>query len=106
MFGMLKKHYIMEVENRVKACIKIGAAVYSCQTDGALFASEDSYYGESMPVNIKGTSSLKYLSAGEALAELAALINAIKSAPEFKSSKVVVIGGSYPGNLAAWMRVL
>lgn len=47
MFGMLKKHYIMEVENRVKACIKIGAAGYSCQTHGALFSSEHRYYGES-----------------------------------------------------------
>ncbi|KAI8438856.1 hypothetical protein MSG28_011202 [Choristoneura fumiferana] len=76
------------------------------ETNGALFASEHRYYGESMPVVMKDTSSMKYLSSKQALADLAALIKTIKSAPEFKSSKVVVIGGSYAGNLAAWMRVL
>ncbi|XP_073958340.1 putative serine protease K12H4.7 [Choristoneura fumiferana] len=84
--------------------------VFPCQlaneTNGALFASEHRYYGESMPVDIKDTSSMKYLSSKQALADLAALIKTIKSAPEFKSSKVVVIGGSYAGNLAAWMRLL
>ncbi|KAI8438857.1 hypothetical protein MSG28_011203 [Choristoneura fumiferana] len=84
--------------------------LFPCQlaneTNGALFASEHRYYGESMPVDIKDTSSMKYLSSKQALADLAALIKTIKSAPEFKSSKVVVIGGSYAGNLAAWMRLL
>ncbi|XP_073957726.1 putative serine protease K12H4.7 [Choristoneura fumiferana] len=84
--------------------------LFTCQlaneTNGALFLSEHRYYGESMPVDIIDTSSMKYLSSKQALADLAALIKTIKSAAEFKSSKVVVIGGSYAGNLAAWMRLL
>lgn len=76
------------------------------ETHGALFASEHRYYGLSMPVDMEDTSSMRYLSSKQALADLAELIKTIKSAPEFKSSKVVVIGGSYAGNLAAWMKAL
>lgn len=79
---------------------------FTCQlaneTNGAVFLSEHRYYGHSKP----NDKSLKYLSSKQGLADLVTLIKAIKSAPEFKSSKVVVLGASYAGNLAAWMRAL
>lgn len=75
-------------------------------TNGALFSTEHRYYGASIPVYPATVSWLKFLSAKQALADLAELIKYIKSADKFKLSKVVVVGGSYAGNLAAWMRVL
>jgi hypothetical protein len=51
------------------------------------------------------TSNLKYLSADQALADLARIIGHIKSDLNTANSKVVTIGGSYPGNLAAWFRL-
>ncbi|XP_049882647.1 putative serine protease K12H4.7 [Pectinophora gossypiella] len=79
------------------------------ETNGAMFGSEHRYYGKSMPLDNTVTENLKYLSSRQALADLAYLLETIRSSPKFKkstSSKVVVIGGSYPGNLAAWMRLL
>ncbi|KAJ2946874.1 hypothetical protein O0L34_g16206 [Tuta absoluta] len=49
--------------------------------------------------------NLKYLSSRQALADLSRLIQMIKSSPQFKDSKVIAVGGSYAGNLAAWMRL-
>ncbi|KOB75120.1 Carboxypeptidase 3 [Operophtera brumata] len=76
------------------------------ETKGAMFLSEHRYYGESKPfVNIT-TENLRFLSSRQALADVAGLLKQIKSSPEFNSSKVVVVGGSYGGNLAAWMRLI
>lgn len=78
------------------------------ETKGAMFGSEHRYYGKSMPLNNSVTENLKYLSSRQALADLATLLETIRSFPKFKAeeTKVVVIGGSYPGNLAAWMKLL
>ncbi|XP_059051096.1 putative serine protease K12H4.7 [Achroia grisella] len=76
------------------------------ETKGAMFLSEHRYYGKSMPLNISNTENLKYLSSRQALADNAKLLTSIKSIPKFNESKIVVIGGSYAGNLAAWMRLL
>ncbi|KAI5652118.1 serine carboxypeptidase s28 domain-containing protein [Phthorimaea operculella] len=79
------------------------------ETKGAMFGSEHRYYGKSIPLDTSiDTENFKYLSSRQALADLAHLLKAIKYSPKFKDSacKVVVIGGSYPGNLAAWMRLL
>jgi hypothetical protein len=51
------------------------------------------------------TENLKYLSADQAMADLARLINYIKVDLKTKNSKVITFGGSYPGNLAAWFRL-
>lgn len=84
-----------------------GGMIYDLanQTNGAMFMSEHRYYGKSMPLKNKGVKNLKYLSAWQALADLARLIERIKLIPTFGEAKVVVIGGSYPGNLAAWFRL-
>ncbi|KAJ2939762.1 hypothetical protein O0L34_g17954 [Tuta absoluta] len=79
------------------------------ETNGAMFGSEHRYYGKSMPLQNTVTENLRYLSSRQALADLVYLLKKIRSSPKFEkstASKVVVIGGSYPGNLAAWMKLL
>jgi thymus-specific serine protease len=76
------------------------------ETGGAMYVSEHRYYGKSKPFQNFTAETLKYLSSRQALADIARLLEMIKASPEFKSSKVVVIGGSYSGNLAAWMKLL
>lgn len=67
---------------------------------------EHRYYGESYPTATMTTENLsKYLSSQQALADLSRIITHIKSDLETETSKVITIGGSYPGNLAAWFRL-
>eukprot|EP01034_Spumella_vulgaris_P024824 gene24824-31211_t len=51
------------------------------------------------------TESYKYLSADQALADLARLIGKIKKDLNTNNSKVITLSGSYPGSLAAWFRL-
>ncbi|XP_034832497.1 putative serine protease K12H4.7 [Maniola hyperantus] len=76
------------------------------ETNGALYVSEHRYYGESKPLNGTDAEALKYLSARQALADNAYLLKYLKHFYIYKKSKVVVVGGSYSGNLAAWMKLL
>lgn len=46
--------------------------------------------------------SLKYLTSKQALADLDTFIRAMMT--QYESNKVIVFGGSYAGNLAAWYR--
>ena len=86
---------------------------------------EHRFYGESFPYIDMSTASLQYLSADQAniyilnlynyvdicilfpqaLADLARFISFLKQDLTTLSSKVVTVGGSYPGNLAAWFRL-
>jgi hypothetical protein len=66
---------------------------------------EHRFYGQSYPTKDMSTSNLKYLSADQALADLARIIGHIKTDLNTKNSKVITVGGSYPGNLAAWFRL-
>ncbi|XP_068626517.1 putative serine protease K12H4.7 [Battus philenor] len=76
------------------------------ETNGAMYASEHRYYGKSMPVQGTSVENFKYLSVYQALEDNAHLLRIIKLNPIFYKSKIIVIGGSYAGNLAAWMRLL
>ncbi|XP_061724073.1 putative serine protease K12H4.7 [Cydia pomonella] len=78
------------------------------ETHGALFATEHRYYGKSLPDIPKDNTIeyYKFLSSHQALEDLASLIKMLKSNSKYKSSKVVVVGGSYAGNLAVWMKKL
>lgn len=79
------------------------------ETNGALIMSEHRYYGQSLPFQNLVTENMKYLSSQQALADLATLVKFLKSTFKSKKSpdpKVVVVGGSYAGNLAAWMKLL
>jgi len=75
-------------------------------TFGALmFALEHRFYGESQPLPDWTVESLQYLSSQQALADLAAFIVDMQNQYAANSSPVIVFGGSYPGNLAAWFRI-
>lgn len=79
------------------------------ETNGAMILSEHRYYGKSLPIANLVTENMKYLSSKQALADLATLIKHLKSSfksDESPDQKLVVVGGSYAGNLAAWMRLL
>lgn len=74
-----------------------------------LVFAEHRYYGNSMPYGADSYKDLKrlgYLSAEQALADFALLIDFIKTnVSGAKSSPVVAFGGSYGGMLAAWFRM-
>ncbi|KAJ0182325.1 hypothetical protein K1T71_001694 [Dendrolimus kikuchii] len=76
------------------------------ETKGAMFLSEHRFYGKSKPFDNLTVQNLMYLSSRQALADTANLLQTIKMTSKFNSSKVVVVGGSYAGNLAAWMKLL
>jgi thymus-specific serine protease len=71
-----------------------------------LYAVEHRYYGESQLFKDWSTDNLKYLTADYALDDLAAFIDEHNKQFDisFPGSKRqwMVVGGSYPGALAAW----
>ncbi|KAJ9089159.1 hypothetical protein DSO57_1015669 [Entomophthora muscae] len=81
--------------------VKSGLAVdLATEHNGVLYALEHRYYGKSQPFETLSVANLKYLSASQALEDLACFAKNIRHRP----SKWFLIGGSYPGNLAAWGR--
>lgn len=75
------------------------------QHNGLLVNIEHRFYGESYPTPSMTTAELSLLSADQAMADLARLITHIKESLSSQDSKVITVGGSYPGNLAAWFRL-
>jgi pimeloyl-ACP methyl ester carboxylesterase len=69
---------------------------------------EHRYYGQgnnSKPVPDFSTPNMKWLSVDQALADTANFIKNVKI-PELETdAKWIAVGGSYAGNLAAWMRL-
>ena len=49
--------------------------------------------------------NLAYLTSTQALADLATFIDAMNTARNLTGSKWIAFGGSYPGSLAAWLRL-
>lgn len=76
------------------------------QHHALLIDVEHRYYGESYPTSDMSNDNLKnYLSADQAMADLARIIGYIKQQVNSPNSQVITVGGSYPGNLAAWFRL-
>ncbi|CAI4230388.1 unnamed protein product [Auanema sp. JU1783] len=77
------------------------------KTHGAqVYLVEHRYYGESRPTPDMSTSNLLYLSSAQALEDFAYFITLMKTQnPNFQNVSWVTFGGSYSGNLAAWMRI-
>jgi pimeloyl-ACP methyl ester carboxylesterase len=70
---------------------------------GALmFQLEHRFFGQSHPLEDASDASFQYLSSDQALADLDDFIKAMMA--QYKTDQVVVFGGSYAGNLAAWYR--
>lgn len=95
-------------EGPLRGTVLAAGMIYdlASETHGAMFASEHRYYGDSIPLNPTKKENLKYLSSRQALADIHKLLTDKKQSSRLKHSKVVVIGGSYAGNLAAWTRKL
>ena len=85
-----------------------GEHVELAATYGALLVSlEHRFYGASVPTADLTTSSMRYLSSHQALADIANFYDSYL-APTFsltRRNKVVTFGGSYPGALSAWARL-
>jgi pimeloyl-ACP methyl ester carboxylesterase len=69
---------------------------------------EHRYYGASHPFDNLSTENLRYLTSRQALADIAEFLTAVNEEliDTYGGSKrkVVVVGGSYPGALAAWFK--
>lgn len=86
-----------------------------------MIALEHRYYGESQPVENMSNENLVFLTSTQALADLERFLSYIlafepsvadtQSTPALElpaataNSKVVTFGGSYPGNLATWLKL-
>ena len=68
-----------------------------------LMSLEHRYYGDSQPFEDWSTPNLKYLTSTQALADIASFIDSQNERLNRKADWIV-IGGSYPGALAAWFK--
>ncbi|XP_045784697.1 putative serine protease K12H4.7 [Maniola jurtina] len=79
---------------------------YAKQFNALCIQLEHRYYGESHPTMDLSTKNLLYLSSHQALADLANFISAMNDKYKFnREVKWIAFGGSYPGSLAAWLRL-
>ncbi|XP_055384473.1 putative serine protease K12H4.7 [Condylostylus longicornis] len=76
----------------------------AAENNAYLFYTEHRYYGKSFPTSDLRTENLKYLTVGQALADLAYFIKVQKQKPQFKESKIVIAGGSYSATMVTWFR--
>ncbi|XP_011185032.2 putative serine protease K12H4.7 [Zeugodacus cucurbitae] len=77
------------------------------QHNGMLYYVEHRYYGQSWPIDDASVENLRFLSARQALADLAHFIRQLKSREtELSYSKVILTGASYSGSLVAWFAKL
>ncbi|KAF2879874.1 hypothetical protein ILUMI_26304 [Ignelater luminosus] len=95
-----------EGEASVKWMTK-GAWIDYAKKFGALcFQLEHRYYGKSHPTKDLSTKNLQYLTSQQALADLAEFISAMNQRYGLSTdAKWIAFGGSYPGSLAAWLRL-
>nr|CAD7456840.1 unnamed protein product [Timema tahoe] len=79
---------------------------YASQLGALCFNLEHRFYGDSHPTKDMSVKNLRYLSSEQALADLAEFIEAMNNKYKLTSAtKWIVFGGSYPGSLAAWLRL-
>ncbi|ELP83425.1 serine carboxypeptidase (S28) family protein, partial [Entamoeba invadens IP1] len=74
----------------------------AARTNGLMLAIEHRFYGDSTP-SLK-MDKLIYCTAEQAMMDYIEIITYIQETRNFIDHPVIVIGGSYSGNLAAWMR--
>ena len=89
---------------------------------GALVVTlEHRYYGKSFPVDNMSVENLKFLTSEQAQADLARMIDFVAALPvgevelkaqpalvnkfDLSASRWVAFGGSYPGNMATWLKL-
>lgn len=78
---------------------------YAQQYGALVVAIEHRFYGESIPLNSSSTDNLRYLSSQQALADYAYFHDYLNQQLSIPASVPwIVFGGSYSGNLAAWIK--
>uniref|UniRef100_A0A1L8DP91 Putative thymus-specific serine protease n=1 Tax=Nyssomyia neivai TaxID=330878 RepID=A0A1L8DP91_9DIPT len=71
--------------------------------NGYMFYTEHRFYGKSKPTSNLTVENLKYLTSGQALADLAHFIqNKTIEVPGANESSVFLVGGSYSASLVTW----
>nr|XP_026483914.1 putative serine protease K12H4.7 [Vanessa tameamea] len=74
-----------------------------------LFYTEHRYYGQTRPSNGTTVPELRYLNVDQALGDLAQFIQYVKSDSfengKFQTGNVALVGCSYAGSMATWMRL-
>ena len=84
-----------------ESCSRLTQKMYLyqlAQTHRALLVNvEHRFYGESYPTADMSTDNLQYLSSEQALADLARVITFVKKDVGSTNSRVMTVGGSYPG---------
>ncbi|CAM9203301.1 unnamed protein product, partial [Ectocarpus fasciculatus] len=92
-----------------ESCSRLTSKMYvyelAKQHRAMLVNVEHRFYGESYPTVDMSTENLQYLSSQQALADLARIIGYIKTDMDTTTSPVITVGGSYPGNMAAWFKL-
>lgn len=79
---------------------------YAKQFGAMCFQLEHRFYGKSHPTADTSVKNLVYLSSEQALADIAYFIESMNEIyKDYNNIKWIVFGGSYPGSLAAWMRI-
>lgn len=73
--------------------------------NGMLYYTEHRYYGKSHPTEDLSLDNMQYLNVDQSLADLAYFIETKKEEKSLRNSIVIVFGGSYAGNMAAWSRL-
>ncbi|XP_059621345.1 putative serine protease K12H4.7 [Phlebotomus argentipes] len=75
------------------------------ELNGYIFYTEHRFYGETRPTPDLSFENLQYLTVDQALEDMAHFIRVKKQEiPGASSSGVILVGGSYPGTIATWMR--
>ncbi|XP_068624539.1 LOW QUALITY PROTEIN: putative serine protease F56F10.1 [Battus philenor] len=79
------------------------------KTGAGLFYTEHRYYGQTRPTNGTSVAELRFLTVDQALADLAQFIQYVQSdyfdSGRFRGGKVSLVGCSYAGSMATWMRL-
>jgi len=78
--------------------------LYAKQFGAKIVCMEHRYYGNSFPTSDQTPRGLQYLTSQQALADYVEFIRWFKRQEGIPDAKVVVFGGSYGGNLAAWIK--
>jgi len=83
----------------------VSNALFAKEMAGATVALEHRFYGKSQPFSSLATEHLVFLTSRQALHDLAQFQRWLMSTRSLNTSQFLCMGGSYPGNLAAWYRL-
>ncbi|KAI6243428.1 Peptidase S28 family-containing protein [Aphelenchoides fujianensis] len=79
---------------------------WASQVNARIWNLEHRFYGKSRPTADQSVENLKFLNSRQALEDLADFIAAKNKELNIQNPRWVVFGGSYPGALTLWFRVV